>query len=77
VPAPHILLVSQAKAPDMPRILGVDEETVRLQKLIEGHGLSVQHLAGKDATVGNTIKKYLHANGSTLPATPHRTPYGH
>lgn len=41
----------------MPFILEVDEETVRLRKLIEGHGLRVQHLAGKDATVGNAIKE--------------------
>ena len=57
MPVPRILLVSQAKAPNMPFILGVDEETVRLRKLIEGHGLRVQHLAGKDATVGNAIKE--------------------
>ena len=54
---PRILLISQAKAPDMPLILGVNEETAKLQKLMEGHGLNVQRLSGEDATVGNVIKE--------------------
>ena len=41
----------------MPLILGVNEETDKLRKLTEGHGLSVQHLSGNDATVGNVIKE--------------------
>ena len=55
--APHILLVSQAEALDMPVILGVNEETDKLRKFMKGHGLSVQRLSGNDATVGNVIKE--------------------
>jgi CHAT domain-containing protein len=41
----------------MPVILGVDEETDNLQKLMKGHGLSVQRLSGNDATVENAKKE--------------------
>ena len=41
----------------MPVILGVNEETDKLQKFMKGHSLSVQRLSGNDATVGNVIKE--------------------
>ena len=38
-------------------ISGVKEETDKVQKLMEEHGLSVKHLSGNDATVENAIKE--------------------
>jgi len=48
--APRILLVSQAKAPELPQIPGVDRETKVLLDLVQGCGLEVLRLAGEDAT---------------------------
>ena len=49
--APRILLVSQAKAPGLPQILGADKETKMLLELVQGCGLEVLRLSGDDATV--------------------------